>query len=95
MYINPIHAGAVAQAHALATAARVQPVEVSRRKHRFRPLQWLASWLLQPDQADTQTPDAAQLMLWSECAGRNYVTASGGLLVMKLLLKKAAHSRTP
>jgi hypothetical protein len=43
--------------------------------------------------AQSQSPDPTQLMLWSECAGRNYVTALGGLLVMKLLQKRAA--RTP
>jgi hypothetical protein len=95
MYINPIHAGAVAQAHALAAAARVQPVEVSRRKHRFQPLQWLATWLLPPDKADAQAPDAAQLMLWSECAGRNYVTALGGVLVMKQLHQRTGQPPTP
>ncbi len=42
-----------------------------------------------------QSPDPTQLMLWSECAGRNYVTALGGLLVMKLLQKRAVDPRTP
>lgn len=95
MYINPIHAGAIAQAHALAAAARVQQGEVAPRKHRFQPLQWLATWLLQPDKADARTPDAAQLMLWSECAGRNYVTAFGGVLVMKQLHQRTGQPPTP
>jgi hypothetical protein len=95
MYINPIHAGAVAQAQALAAAARVSAVEVSRRKHRFQPLQWLATWLLQPDNADARAPDPAQLMLWSECAGRNYVTVFGGVLVMKQLHQRTGQSPTP
>ncbi len=95
MYINPIHAGAVAQARALAAAARVPAVAVSRRKHRFQPLQWLVTWLLQPDEADARAADPAQLMLWSECAGRNYVTAFGGVLVMKQLHQRTGQSPTP
>jgi hypothetical protein len=95
MYINPIHAGAVAQARALAVAARVQTAAVAPRRHRFQPLQWLVRWLLQPDKADAQTPDAAQLMQWSECAGRNYVTALGGVLVMKTLQHRGVPPRTP
>ena len=95
MYINPIHAGAVAQAHTLAVAARIQSAEVPRRRLRFRPLHWLVSWLLQPDTADGQTPDAAQLMQWSECAGRNYVTALGGVLVMKEVQRRAVPPTRP
>ncbi len=41
------------------------------------------------------SPEPTQLMLWSECAGRNYVTALGGLLVMKLLQNRVADRRTP
>jgi hypothetical protein len=95
MYINPIHAGAVAQACALAVAARVPTPAVAPRRPRFQPLQWLVGWLLQPDKADARTADAAQLMQWSECAGRNYVTALGGVLVMKMLQEQNAPPRTP
>jgi hypothetical protein len=80
MYINPIHAGAVAQAHALAVAARIQTAAVSPRRHRFQPLRWLVKWL-QPDKSDSQTPDAAQLMHWTGCAGRSYVSPLDGVLV--------------
>ncbi len=38
--------------------------------------------LRQTDKSDGATPDPVQLMLLSECAGRPYVTALGGLLVM-------------
>lgn len=76
MYINPIHAGAVAQAYRLAA-----------------PIQRFSSWLLRPLEADGQTAQTEQLMLWSECAGRNYVTALGGLLVMKQLLASVHRRR--
>ncbi len=86
MYINPIHAGAVAQAYRLAAAARVQSSDASPRKPGFHPLQRFSAWLLRPVEANGEAAQSEQLMLWSECAGRNYVTALGGLLVMKLLL---------
>jgi hypothetical protein len=98
MYINSIHAAHVtlAQGFALATRARMH-LDVSEtpktataapRRHRFHPFSRLAHWLQRPDGTDGPTPDPAQLMLWSECAGRPYVTALGGLLVMKQLLKR-------
>ena len=88
MQINPIHAGAVAQAHALAVATRVETPAPAPRRHRFQPLEWLVRWLLQPDKADAGAVDALQLMQWSECGGRNYATALGALLAMK-------HRRVP
>jgi hypothetical protein len=98
MYINSIHAAHVtlAQGFALATRARMH-LDVSEtpktatavaRKDRFRPFSRLAHWLQQPGRTDGPTPDPAQMMLWSECAGRPYVTALGGLLVMKQLLRR-------
>jgi hypothetical protein len=91
MYIDPIHAGPVALAHALALAARAptrregsagtQSPGRSSRRRRFKPLMRLARWWRQPNMADLPAPDPAELMMWSECAGRPYATALGGLLV--------------
>jgi hypothetical protein len=82
MHIDPIHAGPVALAHAL-----VMAVESSSRKHRFQPLQRLAQWWRTPHAADGQSPDAMQLMLLSECVGRNYATALAGMLVVERFRK--------
>jgi hypothetical protein len=82
MYVNRIYAGPVALAHALAVASRVQSAPAASAG-RLRPLKALAAWLSQPQKLECQTPDPVQLMLWSECAGRNYTTALGGMLVMK------------
>jgi hypothetical protein len=98
MYINPIHSAHVtlAQGFALASRARMhldvsetpKTEAVPARRHRFRPFNRLAHWLQPKDGSDGPMPDPAQLMLWSECAGRPYVTALGGLLVMRQLLKR-------
>jgi hypothetical protein len=78
MHIDPIHAGPVALAHALVLA-------VSGRAQRrgFRPLRRLAQWMRKPDATGELTPDATQLMLLSECAGRHYATALAGMMVME------------
>ena len=37
------------------------------------------------DSSDLSTVDPAQLMMWSECAGRPYATALAGLLVTRVM----------
>jgi hypothetical protein len=92
MYIDPIHAGPVALAHAFALAARASTQcgksagaagsDGAPRRRRFKSLMRLVWWSRRQDAADSSTVDPVQLMLWSECAGRPYATALGGLLVM-------------
>jgi hypothetical protein len=43
--------------------------------------------------SDLATADPVQLMLWSECAGRPYATALGGLLVMNYFRRIIAGRR--
>jgi hypothetical protein len=101
MYIDPIHAGPVAHAMILAIRAHTQSDDLGRpvstvgtpRRRRFKPLERLAQWWRQSDRVDSPTPDPVQLILWSECAGRHYVTAFGGLLAMNHLLKKLRGTR--
>jgi hypothetical protein len=67
MHIDPIHAGPVALAQALALAARratqsgdSEPTEAlygMSRRHRFQPLQRLARWWRQPDATDCPSAD--------------------------------------
>ena len=80
MYIDPIHAGSVALAHAFTLAARA-PAQPPRR---------LAHWWQKPGKVECPTPDPVQLMLWSECAGRSYATALSGLLLMNQLRRNRA-----
>jgi len=103
MYIDPIHAGPVALAHAFALAARVSTqradsvgtaaAQSAPRTRRFKSLMRLAWWSRLPDAADFPTADPVQLMLWSECAGRPEVTALGGLLVMNFFRRNSAAAR--
>jgi hypothetical protein len=86
MQIDPIHAGPVALAHAMLLASRAPAAREARRA----PLQLLAQWWRQFTREDGTAPDPAQLMLWSECAGRHYVTALGGILVMTRLRNSLA-----
>jgi hypothetical protein len=79
MYIDPIHAGRVALAHAIvvATRARAQskdcghpePIVGSPRNRRFSPLQRLAQWWRGLDALDGRPGNPVQLMLWSESGG--------------------------
>jgi hypothetical protein len=103
MYIDPIHAGPVALAHAFALAARASTQcansvgaaapDGAPRRRRFRSLMRFAWWSRHQDMADFPTADPVQLMLWSECAGRPYVTALGGLLVMNYFPRNVAGAR--
>jgi hypothetical protein len=89
MYIDPIHAGPGALAHAFALAARAS----TPRRRGFKWLLRLA-WGSRPqDVADLSTADSVQLMLWSECVGRPYVTALGGLLMMNYFGRNIAGAR--
>jgi hypothetical protein len=103
MYIDPIHAGTVTLAQAFALASRVhtqtgdsapaQSSGATPRGSRFRPLQRLAQWWRDLDQADGAAADPVQLMLWAECGGRAYATALSGLLLMEQLRQKRAAAR--
>jgi hypothetical protein len=105
MHIDPIHAGPVALAHALALASRAatqsgnseptQALDGMSRRHRFQPLQRLARWWHEQDATQGPSPDPMQLVMWSECVGRPYLTALTGLLVVDRLRKieKAAGKR--
>ena len=94
MYINPIHAGTVALAQALALATRAPGRSLAGpSRHRFRPLQRLAQWWRELGEANGAADDPAQLMLWADCGGRPYVTALGGLLLMEQLRRKSAARR--
>jgi hypothetical protein len=105
MYIDPIHAGPVALAHAFALAARASTQcansvgtaarESAPRRRGFKSLLRLAWWSRHQNMADFPTADPLQLMLWSECAGRPYVTALGGLLVMNYFRRNIATARQP
>ena len=98
MYINPIHAGPVALAHALALASRAatqsgksEPAQATdgiSRRHGFRPLQRLARWWHKADETQCPSPDPVQLVMWSECVGRPYLTALTGLLVVERFRKQ-------
>jgi hypothetical protein len=48
----------------------------------------LVRWWRRPYGADFPTPEAVQLMMWSECAGHPDVTALGGVLMMNHLRRK-------
>jgi hypothetical protein len=100
MHIDPIHAGPVALAQALAFAARTTtrpgssaaaqtPDDISR-KPRFQPLQRLARWWHKPDVAPGPSPDPMQLVMWSECVGRPHLTALTGLLLVDHLRRRAS-----
>jgi hypothetical protein len=103
MYIDPIHAGPVALAHALALAARAhtqsddsghpESPDAAPRWRRFRPLQRLAKWWQQLDEVDGPTSEPVQLMLLSEPAGRPYATALSGLPLMNHIHKSRAAAR--
>jgi hypothetical protein len=103
MYIDPIHAGPVALAHAFALAARVprprdnsagpQSSGDAAGSSRFKPLMRLVRWWRQPRGTDFPTPDPEQLMMWSECAERPYVAALGGVLMMNYLRRNRAEAR--
>jgi len=98
MYIHPIHAGPVALAYALALASRAatqsddsagsDSAHGPERGSRFKPLMRLARWWRQPNTAEFPVPDPKDLMMWSECAGRPYATALGGLLVANHLRRR-------
>lgn len=102
MYINPIHAGPVALAHALALAARAHTqFGVSRRsdstddtsRRRLGPLRRLAQWWQQLGAEEGPTADPLQLILLSEPAGPHYATALSGLLLMNYIRKRRAAAR--
>ena len=103
MYIDPIHAGPVALAHALALAARAQTQSddsaypksphVGPALPRFRPLRRLAQWWQRLDDVKDPAPDAVQMALWTECGGRPYATALSGLLLMSHLRRSLAAGR--
>ena len=103
MYIDPIHAGPVALAHAIARASRpYTPSNVSRHlvsadaerpRLPFESLRRFVRWWRQLDQEPSSTADPVQLMLMSEPAGRPYATALSGLLLMDLIRKKRAAAR--
>lgn len=103
MYIDPIHAGPVALAHALALAARVrgqcdgsacpESPHDAPAKRRFRPLRRLAQWWQRLDEVKDPTPEAVQMALWTECGGRPYATALSGLLLMAHLRRNLAAGR--
>jgi hypothetical protein len=103
MYINPIHAGPVALAHALVLAARTRTqsgssdhadtLDGTPRRRRFQPLQRLARWWRELDAPAPQHPDPTQLMLWSECVGRPHLTAVTGLLMMEHYRTRLAEAR--
>ena len=105
MYIDPIHAGPVALAHAFALAARMPTrradsvaaaaADAAPPRRRFKSPMRLTWWSRPQEGADFPTADPLQLMLWSECAGRNYVTAFGGVLVMKQLHQRTGQPPTP
>ncbi len=104
MYIDPIHAGPVALAHAIviATRARAQskdcghpePIVGAPQRRRFRPLQRLAQWWRGLDALDGRPDNPVQLMLWSESWGRPY-TASLGLVLLMNHLRKNRIKRPP
>lgn len=102
MYIDPIHAGTVALAQALALASRVDTQSAASAsagaadttaRRSFRPLQGLAQWWRDLDQAEGAAADPVQLMLWAECGGRAYATALSGLLLMEQLRQKRTAAR--
>jgi hypothetical protein len=100
MYIDPIHAGPVALAHAFALAARAprhfenSAVGASsgglRRWPGFKPLLRLMRWWRPPYGSDFPTPEPAQLMMWSECPGHPQVTGLDGVLMINQLRRKRA-----
>jgi hypothetical protein len=93
MYIDPIHAGPVALAHALVLAARTRTqsgssdhahaLDGTARRRQYQPLQRLARWWRELDAPAPAHLDPTQLMLWSECIGRPHLTAVTGLLMME------------
>jgi hypothetical protein len=99
MHIDPIYAGPVAIAHALAIASRVQSnSEASRhpkssvgtplpRRRHFSPLQRLAHWWRALSEPSACASDPVQLMMWSEPWGRPYNAALGVVLLMHHLRK--------
>ena len=103
MYIDPIHAGPVALAHAIARASRpYTPSNVSRHlvsadaeqpRLPFESLRRFVRWWRQLDKEPSSTADPVQLMLLSEPAGRPYATALSGLLLMDLIRRKRAAAR--
>jgi hypothetical protein len=92
MHIDPIHAGPVALAQALALASRAdnrlgnsrrqEHLDGASRRLRFEPLRRLANWWQRLHADAGPGPDPMQLMLWSEWPGRSHATALGGLLLM-------------
>jgi hypothetical protein len=103
MYIDPIHAGPVtlAQAVALETRAHTQfgasePQECRHGPTRWRPfnsLRRFARWWLQLDNEECPVSDPVQLMLLSEPAGRPYATALSGLLLMDHIRRRRVATR--
>ena len=103
MYIDPIHAGPVALAHAFALAARAPrhgddsagaaPASGAPRRHRFKPLMRLLRWWRRPYGADFPITDPQQLMMGSEGAERPCVTALDGMLMMKQLRRNRTGPR--
>lgn len=86
MLIDPIHAGSVALAQSLVAASQKRP--------RVGPLRRLAEWWRGLDQVDELGPDPAQLMLWSDCGGRPYVSALNGFLVINHFRRRRASPAT-
>ncbi len=103
MYIDPIHSGTVALAHAVALATRAQirpdvsagqrPRDAVPSRGRHKLLRRLTRGWDPQKVGESPTPDAAQLMLWSECAGRAYTTSLGGLLLVNYIRKNFAAGR--
>lgn len=103
MFIDPIHAGPVAFAHTLALATRartrsensghLESTARTSRRLRFEPLRRLTQWFRQLDKGDGSTVDPIQLMLLCEPAGRPYVTALSGLLLMHHIRRTRAAAR--
>jgi hypothetical protein len=103
MYINPIHAGPVALAHAVVLATRAHPQvsiwrlpdspEVVLPRRRFEPLQRIARWWRNLSIDEGSTADPVKLMLLADPAGRPYTTALAGFLLLDYLRKKRAAGR--
>jgi hypothetical protein len=103
MYIDPIHAGPVALAHAVALATRAptqcgvagppdSPPVVSPRR-RFQPLRRLGRWWRNFGIDEGTTADPVKLMLLADPAGRPYTTALAGVLLLEYLRKRRAAGR--
>jgi hypothetical protein len=98
MYIDRIHAGQVARAHALVLATHQAPGSDTpvgpRTPHhasstpRRRLLQRLAQWLKRPHEANPEIPESPDPTIGPECVGRPYVVGPGTFLVMAHLRKR-------